>query len=859
MFKHMLFEKYACMLRSVLLLILSLKPAMRYRSLRQLDHLLTGGFALAFLICNLTGPVAQAQNQPRITSVEPQPLVGSTSAKWLTIHGRGFAEGFTIRLRATGVDALIDDRSRLEFNSSEQVRVKATFGTEAARWGVQVIGPSGDSIRSDTYAFEVVAPEPRIEIMGPVDMTEEASSFTLTVYSNTITDDSVILWNDEALPTKPVKTSSNPNALTIGLQATIPAEAVSNEGRNAVRVRTPPPGGGRSQPLTLFTNPRPFYQRTWFYVLFGVALVLAGYGAHRWRLKNLRARELKEQVEVRTRDLQAEKERTEQQAARLRELDEAKSRFFANLSHEFRTPLTMILGPLDDLLKGGRGSVDQEARQQLSTAQSNAQRLRQLIDQLLDLSRQENGSLQLQSRRGDLVDFARNRTHAFAALAERRRLKLTFDASVNRLEADFDAEKLRKVVDNLLSNALKFTPEGGQVVVTVEEAGRKALVHVRDTGPGISEEELPHIFDRFHQTGDANMSKTQGGVGLGLALAKDFANLHGGDIHVESMSGEGSTFTLALPLPDEGRETKTEKGSKNGRDEANDTGVHMSDSMDERPVITPDVPPVPSEDSEEGPPEYEERDAEVPTVLIAEDHPDMQRYLRDHLTEDYNVALATNGTEALEKAREQRPDLVLSDVMMPEMDGEKLCENIKNDDTLSDVPVILLTAKAGEAARVEGLQAEADDYVEKPFSMEELRLRIRNMIRSRQALRERYSETVRLEPTGLEIEPEEREFFERARVAVEEHLNDPSFGVKDFAESMLTSKATLNRKCKAATGLTPAKLVQRLRMEHAGRLLSDAGTTVREVAYAVGYHDVEHFSKLFREYYDDKPSEHTED
>jgi signal transduction histidine kinase len=701
---------------------------------------------------------------PRTTSVSPSPVVGSTDEQWLTIRGRGFSKAFTVRLRGPGTDALIEDRAALDFVNARQVRVRATLGTEAATWTARVLGLDGTP--SAAHRFSVVAPKPKINVMGPVERPTEGSSFTLSLYGSTLTSYSEVRLNGTPLETTPITSSDNPNALTVGLKARVPAEAVTGAGRYEARVHTPPPGGGRSNPRTLFVNPRSFYRTPWFYLALVALLAAVGAGVHRWRLKNLRERELKRKVEQRTAELRWEKEKTERQAAELRTLDDAKNRFFANVSHELRTPPTTITGPLRDLLASKDGALSDDTRETIRVAARSAERLDILIERLLDLSRLEAGRLSLEPRPGELVAFARDETRAFAPLAERRGLDLRFQAGPQQLPLRFDPEKLRTILRNLLSNALKFTPEGGKVVVRVDEeqaapegepgqerqerkdGPRAAVVRVCDTGLGIPPDELPHVFERFHQADDS-AARSQQGLGIGLAMARQMAELHGGTLRAESEPGLGATLVLILPV----RAAPLPDGQTGAPPEAGDAARLLPPSPLSGNAPAPPESPDTAAPSDEAP--ARDGNAAPPVVLIAEDDADTRAFLRRQLAGDYRIVEARDGAEALEQVRDERPAVVVSDVMMPEMDGATLCRRLKADDALRDVPILLLTAQVGEAAQVDALDAGAQ-----------------------------YRGEVVIEPTGVTVPSEENAFYEKARAVVEDHIGDAAFDVGMFAAEM---------------------------------------------------------------------------
>ncbi|MFB6272690.1 MAG: ATP-binding protein [Salinibacter sp.] len=646
---------------------------------------------------------AQAQSAPRIASVQPDPLVGSLDWKQLTIQGRGFEEGFAVRLHAEGVvDTVVEAPDRLTYVDPQTVRVRAVFGNEASEWAVQIIHP--DSARSNAYPFSIEAPAPQIEVVRPLRRSQDGQAFKVTVQGPTLTSYSTVRWNGENLPTTPIKSSQDPNAVTIGLEATVSPDMVEGPGENAITVHTPPPGGGASPPTFFTVTTQPFYQTTWFYLGVVGIIVVAGLGLHWFRLKRVRERALERKVRERTEALRREKQKTEEQAERLKALDEARRHLFEDLSHELRTPLTMISTPLHTVLTDIDDALPEDALELLEAAHRNSKKLEELVDQVLELSRLETGDLSLETRPGDLVAFARETVRSFEPMAEQNNVQLRFRADPEQIPSNFDPEKLRSVLGNLIENALQRTPEGGKVLVRGERPDTETVtLHVSDTGPGIPDDEISDLFDRF-QRREASDQHRSHVSSLGLSLAKELAELHGGTIEVESEPGLVSTFTLRLPIQEpEGKQgaSSDERPSEEGRAETATVSFRRNRGRDPK----------------ENDPEGESSPNETPagsseddraTILVVEDNPDMRTYLRNQLSDTYRIQEAQDGTDALETARAEPPDLILSDVMMPEMDGVELCRRIRNDDALRDVPVLLLTAKAGEEAEVKGLDAGAD-------------------------------------------------------------------------------------------------------------------------------------------------------
>jgi len=433
-------------------------------------------------------------------------------------------------------------------------------------------------------------------------------------------------------------------------------------------------------------------------------------------------------VTARTRELQAEKEKTEVQAEQLRTLDHAKSQFFANLSHEFRTPLTLILGPLDHLLSG---NYQGDVRRPYHTMQRHARRLLRLINQLLDLSRLDAGQLHLRTRQSDLIPLVRGLTASFASRAERRQMTLRLHTDLESCLLYYDAEKLETIVINLLSNAFKFTADHGKILVTVKETPptEKAPdgwveLGVQDTERGIVKEEQDRIFDRFHQAAQGH-TRPHEGTGMGLALTKELVLLHHGTIHVESAVDIGSTFTVRLrkgrahladmEIVDEAMAGSTDESmdlEAAARREAESVGVLEEAAFSpasHRPLSTPDVP----------------------TILVVDDEADVRMLVRDYLGDGFRVLEAADGNEALALAREAMPDLILTDVMMPHLDGYTLCRCLKTDAQLASIPVVMVTAKAAEEDKIAGLETGADDYLVKPFYAPELRALLKNLIATR--------------------------------------------------------------------------------------------------------------------------------
>jgi signal transduction histidine kinase/ligand-binding sensor domain-containing protein/DNA-binding response OmpR family regulator len=607
-----------------------------------------------------------------------------------------------------------------------------------------------------------------------------------------------------------------------------------------------------------------------FRLLVALALVLAVAGGAGWRVRNLRerTRELARVVEERTAALQRQEKllqsqnaTLEAQAGQLHEMDRAKSHFFANVSHEFRTALTLTIGPLEDLgdLHEAAGS---EPPRQVGMALRNSQRLLRLVNQVLDVARLEAGQMKLRARAQDLVGFARGVAAAFTPVAERTRITLDVVAPTGAIPVWFDPDAMEKVLGNLLANAFKFTPEDGRIELRIEAephpGGTGAVrLQVHDSGPGIPPEHLAHVFERFYRV-DETSRRAQPGTGIGLALAKDLVELHGGSIAVESTplppspfptggegaNGAGTVFTVTLP-----------RGRAHLRAdqivaEPDAALVREDGTLAVRVELAPAPPPVavaprPAED--------------VPTLLVVDDSADLRAYVRAHFEVRYRVVEAADGGEGIEAARALLPDVVISDVMMPGTDGHELCRTLKQSPETDFIPVILLSARASTDDRVAGLVGGADDYLGKPFEMRELAARVENLILLSRRLRERYANTPpepAPAPPAAALAPADRAFVERLRAAIATHLAEPGFGVAELARALFTDRSHLSRRTRDLLGEAPSELIRRLRLEHAAGLLAGGAGSVAEVAYGVGFNSVSYFCRCFREVYGLSPAEY---
>jgi len=605
---------------------------------------------------------------------------------------------------------------------------------------------------------------------------------------------------------------------------------------------------GEGAVVTLELTPR-FRETRAALLLAVLVFVLTAAAIYRWRVSDLhrREQELSRLVEVRTAELRRNERQLEErnvqlatQADALAELHDARSRLFANLSHEFRTPLTLILGPLRGLRAGRHGTLPPAVREQHDLMLRNSQRLLRLINQILDLSRLQAGALTLDRRRGDLVAFARAGAMAFAPLAEQHGITLRFHGPPSEVECDFDPEQLEKVLFNLLSNAVKFTAHGGTVDVTVRDVGPHAEIVVQDTGLGIAPDDLPRIFDRFYQA-DASSTRRFTGTGIGLALARELVGLHGGEIHAESTPGVGSTFTVRIPragamsVPVEGPASAREPGTQQ-------SGTAR--------VLVPDV----DDAAGYAGPVDDDAEEDRTTVLVVDDNADVRSYVRSILTGTYAVIEARDGQEGLETTRSLLPDLVIADVMMPRLDGLAMGQALKSDPMTDAIPLVLLTARAEPEDHVAGLQTGADAYLVKPFDPGVLAACVANLLQQRRTLRERFRTGAAAPPatSGETPAPLDR----RLRPLIEASLADADFGPEELARAAGLSYHQLYRALRDELGVTPSGFIRRVRSDCAAVLLRQGAGSVTEIAYSVGFESLSHFRRAFHERFDASPSKY---
>lgn len=548
----------------------------------------------------------------------------------------------------------------------------------------------------------------------------------------------------------------------------------------------------------------------------GLMVVLTILLIYFFRLRNKNLKIEKQNLELQRREMET-----------IKQTEQFKTRFLANISHEFRTPLTLINGHLEVLKENGR----KEDLLHFDEMEQNGKRLLTLINQLLDLSKMESGQYKLQYKKGNVLNETSMLVQSFHSYAEQHGISLTVQQteSAKALAENpfiYSSEALAIIMTNLVSNAIKYTPSGGNVTTIIDYRDNKFFVSVADTGQGISKEHLSKIFDRFYQV-DEPGQRAYAGSGIGLALVKELSILHGGDVTVDSPDEGGCVFTFWLE-------------SHEAEDSENTVAVEQNSAF-----------PVTEENQI---PNNEQQDTELPLLLIVEDQPELRSFIVQNLGKEYRFAEASNGKDGLNLAEELLPDLIISDVMMPDTDGFELCQTLKSNVVTSHIPIILLTAKADQKDKLIGLETGADDYIVKPFSLAELKLRVKNILNFKELLRKKFEgNTIPSAEETPELNSRDRKFVDDLTQSVEENLSNAKFGVNILAETVFLSVSQMTRKLKTITGKTPADFIRNIRLEKAIELLKN-GESVTDVSWAVGFEDPVYFSKVFKKHFGFSPS-----
>ncbi|MBA4053623.1 MAG: hypothetical protein C0490_02825 [Marivirga sp.] len=604
---------------------------------------------------------------------------------------------------------------------------------------------------------------------------------------------------------------------------------------------------GKADAFSFVVAP-PWFRSVYAYMTYVIAAVFFVWGLIRWRSHKLMLEKaaLQAEIEHQTQEIRQQNIQLEEQseelkvnAEQLKELDKMKSNFFINISHEFRTPLSLILGPLEKYIQENESGQIRLA--ELERMHRNARRLQQLINQLLDLAKLESGGVKLNDTRTDFIYFVRVLTASFESLAEIRNIRYEVDIPPHAYETFFDSEKVETVLYNLLSNAFKFTPDGGsihfRVKLPAENTTDMVCISISDSGPGIAPEEVDKIFDRFYQV-DSSSSREFEGSGIGLSLVKELVSLMKGRIEVSSELKKGSTFNVSLPL----------KGIFLGSSLEPTSGLEAQ--------LTENLPAYTLSTLKEKETLSEGDENSESLVLLIEDNEDLRNYLKENLEGDYKIIVAENGKVGLEKAYELTPDLILSDMMMPIMDGFTLCTKIREDERTSHIPFILLTARTTIESKLEGLELGADEYMTKPFNIKEIKVRMKNLLEQRKNLRKSYSREITLQPKNISVTSVDERFLNHALAIMEAHIADEQFSVERFAEEIGMSRKNLLRKIKALTDQSVNEFIRNFRLKRAAQLIDGKSATVSEVAYQVGFNNLSYFSKCFKELFGVLPNEY---
>jgi signal transduction histidine kinase/DNA-binding response OmpR family regulator len=603
--------------------------------------------------------------------------------------------------------------------------------------------------------------------------------------------------------------------------------------------------------------PPPFWATWWAYTLYVLFILGMLYSIRRYELGRTH---LKNQLKL---DEVKLKEREE--------TDKLKSRFFANISHEFRTPLTLILGPSENIVSN---SKEEETQKSASTIKRNANRLLGLINQLLDLSKLEAGKLKLKASKNNIVPFIKGVTMSFESVAERKDITLRVQSSKNEIDLYFDKEKMTKIMTNLLMNACKFTLDGGAVTVALtlipSPSGRgmsdlpagvltkaggqgegKMQIIVKDTGVGISEEELPKLFDRFYQV-DSSHTREHEGTGIGLALTKELVELHHGTISATSETGKGTEFTILLPV---------------GRNHLKDEEIVETEVVSDEVILTPDTIGMKNlkENNAADSSHFDKlsvTDNEVNEdkniILLVEDNVDVREFIKDSLGNEFQIEEASNGEQGVRKAEQIIPDLIISDVMMPKMDGNELTKRLKNDEKTSHIPIILLTAKSEQQSKLEGLETGADAYLTKPFDTKELQVRINNLISIRRKLQAKFGKDEFIPAKKTEekkLTNLEEQFMCKVMEVIENHISEEEFSIEQFGKEVGMSRVQLHRKLKALSGKSASNYLRSVRLGKAKKMIEQEKGNISEIAYSVGFSSPQYFTRCFKEEFGFPPSD----
>ncbi len=581
-------------------------------------------------------------------------------------------------------------------------------------------------------------------------------------------------------------------------------------------------------------------QKSQWSLFFGLGLlILAAIVFYAYRMKFRLSKSLQKKNEaLAAQSLQIEQQKLtlEGQNTRLKQLDKAKNSFFANIAHEFRTPLTLIQAPLEDFLRDAGDNLPEEQYLRLKLASKNTRKLQLLIDELLSLTRLRSGKVHLQVSEHESIAFLKRIMLSFqSGLSRKKDIRMDLRAKPDHCPLYFDAEKMEIVFNNLISNAIKAIDEEGEIVVALQDVDDFVCISVSDTGRGISKSDLPHIFDRFYRAGTSSLES--GSSGIGLELSKELVELHKGAIHVESTEGKGSVFSVHIP---KGKEHFSEEDllqEKQGTRENNE---------------------LPPQNEFEWSTDCQNNTENAFSVLVVEDQDEMRDYIAKELSDICHVRTAINGKQALQAVRQQMPDLVLSDLMMPEMDGLRLLQELRKHKETEDLLFLLLTAKNEDEDRLKSYELKADAYITKPFNSNELKVRVRNLLQKRKHLEEKFARKIlKLDIEKATVASEDQEFLKKLRDDVMEHISDSAYGLAQLSDKACLGERQLRRRIKELTDLSPVEFIRQIRLQYAKTLLEKgAFRNIADTAYASGFNNPAYFSRMFRHLYQCSPQEY---
>jgi signal transduction histidine kinase/DNA-binding response OmpR family regulator len=583
-------------------------------------------------------------------------------------------------------------------------------------------------------------------------------------------------------------------------------------------------------------------------ILFGaiVLLVIMIFRAFRNKQQaNIKLEQQKQVIEKRNDEIIKQRDQIIEVSKKLEDATQTKLRFFTNISHEFRTPLTLIIGPLENMIHSEK--IPTEFQNQVNMMHRNSLRMLRMINQLMDFRKIENAKMKLRAGQYNLVSFTKDIQQSFANLAKQKKIQFGFHSTETEIQLWFDWDKLDKVIFNLLSNAFKFTPENGEITVRIKKAKpvvetiwqEEAIIEVADNGKGISKKYLSRIFDRFYQVEKSQDFK---GTGLGLSLSKEFVKLHHGKIKVESTEDKGTIFIIHLPVGDFHLNSE-EKIELTPDKHPNKHEKSISDEIHYNPGLT------------NGDIKIDFDITKKQLVLLVEDEKDVREYVKDSLKDFYNILEAENGKQALKIIEEEEPDLIVSDIMMPEMDGLELTHIIKSDLKTCHIPIILLTAKASQEQKFEGLEEGADSYIPKPFNSKHLQIRVKKLLELRKKMHERYKGQLIIEEEDEQISRMDRKFLNKISTIVEQHLDKEELSVEELSQMVGLSRVHVYRKIKKLTGMSVSEFVRSVKLKLSLNRIKNSGKSISEIAYEVGFSSPSYFTQSFKKQFGISPSE----